>query len=157
MRRAAPRPRPSPATPGTVTSIELAAERHSPRTARHLVREFLPGGDDGLVATVELLVTELVTNAIVHTASAPLLEVEVYDEGVRVAVHDHDPTVPTRRTPDRTRPGGRGIVLLEELSSRWGVQPAEDGKVVWFEVERGGAATGSSGDHGSGAVSVRER
>jgi DNA-binding NarL/FixJ family response regulator len=116
--------------------MDLPAEGTSPRVARTLVRDMLNADDEMMVAAAELLITELVTNALVHASSAPRVEVELFLDHVRVAVQDDDPTPPTRREPARDRPGGRGLVLLEEMSTRWGVDPLEAGKVVWFELAR---------------------
>lgn len=117
-------------------TVDLERSPDSPRAARELVRKLVDPSVDELVGVVELLVTELVTNSIVHAASAPRVEVELRRDRVRVAVHDADPTLPRQRVPDLDRPGGRGIMLLEGLATRWGADATEDGKVVWFEVDR---------------------
>jgi DNA-binding NarL/FixJ family response regulator len=117
-------------------SVDLERSKESPRAARALVRSLVDPRDAELLATVELLVTELVTNSVVHATSAPRVEVELHRDRVRVAVHDADPTMPRQRVPDEERPGGRGILLLDRLASRWGAEPTGDGKVVWFEIDR---------------------
>lgn len=125
-------------------TVDLERSPDSPRAARKLVRGLVDPKHAELVEVVELLVTELVTNSIVHAASAPRVEVELRRDRVRVAVHDSDPTLPRQRIPDRDRPGGRGLLLLEGLATRWGADPTGDGKVVWFELDR--AAAGQVGD-----------
>ena len=55
---------------------------------------------------------------------------------IRVAVYDTDPRLPAHRVPDQERPGGRGLHLLDQLASRWGAEPTDGGKVVWFELDR---------------------
>ena len=117
-------------------SADLTADRTSPRDARILLRDLMVEDDEDTVATAELLVTELVTNAIMHTGSGPHVEVELSRDWVRVSVEDADPAPPVRRQPGPTSTGGRGIVILEELSNHWGVQPTEVGKAVWFELGR---------------------
>ena len=117
-------------------AIHLEQSKDSPRMARRLVRDLVDAHHAELVAVVELLVTELVTNSVVHATSAPRVEVELHRDRVRVAVHDTDPTPPLPRTPELGKPGGRGMVLVDELASRWGSEPTTDGKVVWFEVDR---------------------
>lgn len=117
-------------------ALELPASPTSPREARAFVRDLLTTDDAALVASVELLVSELVTNAVLHAASAPRIEVQLGRASVRVAVRDDDPSLPARRTPDLDRPGGRGLQLVEELASRWGAEASHGGKVVWFEVDR---------------------
>lgn len=117
-------------------TVHLQQSKDSPRAARQLVRRLVDRKDAELLSTVELLVTELVTNSVVHATSAPRVEVELHRDRVRVAVHDSDPTMPRQRVPDQDRPGGRGILLLDRLASRWGAEPTGDGKVVWFEIDR---------------------
>jgi DNA-binding NarL/FixJ family response regulator len=124
---------------GTATdhiSTALPAAASSPRAARALVRDMLGEEETSLVETVELLVSELVTNAIVHASSAPRVEADFAREQVRVAVYDDDPTPPRLRDPDGERPGGRGLHLLDGLASRWGTEASGAGKVVWFELDR---------------------
>ncbi len=117
-------------------TAELAADTTSPRQARLLIQDLLGSAADELVDTVQLLVTELVTNAVVHAASAPRLEIHLGRATIRIAVYDDDATMPERREPDVDRPGGRGLHLLDLLATRWGSEPHPPGKVVWFEVDR---------------------
>lgn len=117
-------------------TTRLPSERGAPREARQFVRGALAEIDPELVDAVELLVSELVTNAVVHASSAPRLEVALLPDKVRVEVHDDDATLPVRRIPDEERPGGRGLLLLDGVASAWGVEPLGHGKVVWFEVAR---------------------
>jgi CheY-like chemotaxis protein/anti-sigma regulatory factor (Ser/Thr protein kinase) len=117
-------------------SLGLPAETSSSRTARRFIRNLLDTHGQDLIADVELLVSELVTNAVLHASSAPRLEVQVSAGAVRVAVHDDDPSLPERRVPDADRPGGRGLNMVEQLASRWGAEAHDDGKVVWFEIDR---------------------
>ncbi|MFI0483991.1 SpoIIE family protein phosphatase [Actinomadura sp. 9N215] len=85
-----------------------------------------------LTDTVQLLVSELVTNALVHGAGAIGLRVikglsllcEVYDDGA---------DLPRLRHAEATDETGRGLQLVAHLSARWGTHRAEPGKVVWFE------------------------
>jgi DNA-binding NarL/FixJ family response regulator len=117
-------------------STELTTDPRAVGAARRWVRELLAPSATDELEVVELLVSELVTNAIVHASSAPRVEVELGRDHIRVAVHDADPTPPARRVPDLGRIGGRGLLLLDQLASRWGSEPSGGGKVVWFEVRR---------------------
>jgi DNA-binding NarL/FixJ family response regulator len=117
-------------------STELPTDPAAVGTARRWVRELLAPSVVEELDVVELLVSELVTNAIVHASSAPRVEVELGRDRIRVAVYDADPTPPARRTPDLDRVGGRGLLLLDQLADRWGSEPSGSGKVVWFEVRR---------------------
>lgn len=117
-------------------SIDLPDRASAPRIGRRLIRNLLMNSDQTLVADVELLVSELITNAIVHASSAPELEVRLSTQSVHVAVHDAEPSLPELRVPASGQPGGRGLHLLNTLASRWGADPSDIGKVVWFEIDR---------------------
>ena len=116
--------------------LELPASRISPREGRRFVRDLLADADRELVADVELLVSELITNAITHTASEPRLEVHMLRNRIRLEVFDDDPRSPVVRNPDRGQPGGRGLRFVDDIASRWGSSPSGSGKVVWLEIDR---------------------
>jgi DNA-binding NarL/FixJ family response regulator len=122
-----------------VLAADLSADPSSARAARTLVRDSLGEMGDELLFAIELLVSELVTNAVLHAASAPRIEAHLGRGTVRVSVFDEDPTLPVHRTPDEDRPGGRGLHLLDRVASRWGAEPRAGGKVVWFELDRTGS------------------
>ncbi|MEZ0491113.1 ATP-binding protein [Kineococcus sp. TBRC 1896] len=83
----------------------------------------------------DLVVTELVTNAVRHGAPPAALRLECEGEaGVVVRVHDADPHAPQLRHVDPGALGGRGIALVDVLSAQWGVDPAADGKTVWSRL-----------------------
>lgn len=121
---------------GRAHVLALAASTTSPAHGRRFVRELLSDADRALVADVELLVSELVTNAIIHTDSEPRLEVQLQRDRIRVEVYDGDPSPPVERDSAIHEAGGRGIRLIHELSSRWGSAPSGSGKVVWLEIDR---------------------
>jgi anti-sigma regulatory factor (Ser/Thr protein kinase) len=90
--------------------------------------------------TVRLLVTELVSNSVVHAGadneSTITLRVVASADGARVEVEDRGPGfVPVSIEPDRERGGGFGLFLVNELADRWGVEPEQPAR-VWFEVDR---------------------
>ncbi|MFN2505101.1 MAG: SpoIIE family protein phosphatase [Acidimicrobiales bacterium] len=83
-----------------------------------------------------LLLSEAATNAILH-ARSPFSVVIRYDgDRLRIEVGDGSPDQPRPQlVQERTHgPGGRGLVLLERLATRWGISPTPRGKCVWFEV-----------------------
>ena len=105
--------------------------------ARRFVRDVLMSRQvpEVVVDTVELLTSEVVTNAIIHGRSGPVLAVAVGERAVRVAVGDVSPELPVRRLGSLDDVSGRGVVIIDELASAWGVERERNGsKRVWFEV-----------------------
>lgn len=110
----------------------------SGRAARRFMEETLEQWDCGeLLDSVNLLVTELVTNAVVHAESGAEVAVVLTSRVLRVEVTDHGTgDFEPRRAADLDT-SGRGIALVDTLSTRWGTDPrADGGKVIWFEMER---------------------
>ncbi len=128
-----------------VVTADLPADPSSVRAARTLLRQALGEEGDELLFALELLTSEVVTNAVRHASSAPRIEAHLGPDTVRVAVHDDDPTLPEHREPDLGRPGGRGLHLLDQIASRWGAEPTDQGKVVWFEIDRPAVGPGAAG------------
>jgi PAS domain S-box-containing protein len=123
----------------------LSAEPSAPAHARRLVRATLPGwGQEALLDTAELLVSELVTNA-VRYASAPIgLRFALREETLLVEVADPLPDPPREREAAGTDEGGRGLQLVHRLAHRWGTRAESEGKVVWFEQIRSDSPGGSA-------------
>lgn len=80
------------------------------------------------------LANELATNAIVHAGGEFLVEVAVDDSTCRIGVIDHDFQVPEVEGVGHDATRGRGLALVEAMSSSWGVEQRGDGKSVWCEV-----------------------
>ena len=108
---------------------------------RHALRELLrTWGGPGASDVAELLTSELVTNALVHTEHGAVVTATVVPEQLRVEVRDFVPGLERPHVPpadDGTN--GRGLVLVQALADSWGVEEHGVGKVVWFELN-GGAA-----------------
>jgi PAS domain S-box-containing protein len=104
---------------------------HARRTIRQALAE---GGREDLLEDAELLVSEVVTNALVHAGTDMELVASVHDGGLRVELGDGSPHLPARRDYAGLAGTGRGLRLLEQLVSRWGVRSHSAGKVVWFEL-----------------------
>ncbi len=117
--------------------LELPPQPTSARRARLFVGEILgANGIDSDTAEICLLLTsELVTNAVLYARSNLMLRVMV-DDGpvVRISVHDDSPVSPVPRPANSEDTSGRGLALVELLSTSWGVIPNGRGKGVWFEV-----------------------
>jgi len=122
-----------------VGELVVEAERSAPRAARHWVMRTIADAGVGGASNqvVELLTGELVSNAVVHGPEAGVVRIQVrIDRGtVRVGVRDTGGGTPTVGHPEPTAPSGRGLALVEALSSDWGTQTHADGKTVWFEVQ----------------------
>ncbi|WP_416969824.1 ATP-binding protein [Streptomyces sp. 4F14] len=105
--------------------------------ARHALRELLHNwGKPGRSDIAELLTSELVTNALVHTDEDAVLTATVGPDGLHVEVRDFVDRLPrpqAQRTDDDTN--GRGLLLVQALADAWGVRPHGIGKAVWFELE----------------------
>ena len=103
--------------------------------ARAMVREVL--GDwhlEQIVDDAAVVISELATNAIGHARSGFAVTLTRTDAGARLTVTDSSPAPAERRTPPATEPGGRGMLLVDHLSRRWGVTPGPHGKAVWAEL-----------------------
>ncbi|MGW6705841.1 ATP-binding protein [Streptomyces sp. NPDC054956] len=94
------------------------------------------GDDEPLAETLILLISELVTNAVVHTGCPAVLRMLFGEPGVRVEVADASGRAPARRQAAGDDTGGRGLELVDGLADRWGWQPEGAGKRIWCEVDR---------------------
>ncbi|MFF5448101.1 ATP-binding protein [Streptomyces sp. NPDC012888] len=94
------------------------------------------GDDEPLAETLILLISELVTNAVVHTGCPAVLRMLLGGPGVRVEVADSSDRPPSPRHADGEDTGGRGLELVVGLADRWGWQREGAGKRVWCEVDR---------------------
>ena len=119
-----------------VAEQEFPAERASPAAARRFVVGCLRTAGEDVDDGLAVIVSELVTNAVIHARSSCRVEVCVDGSGVRISVHDADPRLPEPQPHEPRRVTGRGLLLVDALSDRWGVTPVPGGKVVWFEIDR---------------------
>jgi anti-sigma regulatory factor (Ser/Thr protein kinase) len=91
------------------------------------------------VESAILLVSELITNVLVHTDEDAVLTAQVIGmPGTRrlhAEVGDRSDDMPHRRSPGEMASSGRGLLLMEELADAWGVDPRGDGKAIWFEID----------------------
>src|SRR4029079_6509975 len=101
--------------------VHLDPRPESERRARRVVASALvEAGRIDLVETAELLVSELVTNAVVHARTAIDLVIRAGSDGLRVAVRDGSTHLPSRRHYGRAATTGRGLELISLLSRRHG-------------------------------------
>ncbi|MGV9272637.1 SpoIIE family protein phosphatase [Streptomyces griseosporeus] len=122
--------------PSDVAYWFLEPEDAAPGKARKLARRALARwGLEDLSDSVELLVSEVVTNA-VRYASRPVTLRLLRTDVLRCEVGDDVPQLPRLRQARATDEGGRGLYLVNRLARRWGATRLSTGKVVWFELNR---------------------
>lgn len=129
--------------PATATVLLLASEPEAVHDAREWVRTALSGWPEPGIEIARLLVTEVVTNAVLH-ARTPI-EVRVRPLGgtsVRIEVGDRLRASPLRKHYKADAATGRGLRLVESLATEWGVSARRDGKVIWFVVSRDAVSSG---------------
>jgi sigma-B regulation protein RsbU (phosphoserine phosphatase) len=116
---------------------QLPPDGRSAGLARRRVRAACIAADlESVLDDALLLVTELVTNAIVHAGTDLALRLDTSDGGLRVEVVDSTPGHLLRPQPlDDAREGGRGLFLLDALASSWGSTHTRAGKAVWFHLD----------------------
>ncbi|MET9980473.1 SpoIIE family protein phosphatase [Streptomyces microflavus] len=120
--------------PSDVAYWYLEPEDAAPGRARRLARRALSRwGLDEMSDEVELLVSEVVTNA-VRYAERPVTLRLLRTDILRCEVGDDSPQLPRQRRARETDEGGRGLFLVNRLARRWGATRLSTGKVVWFEM-----------------------
>ncbi|MGW7364989.1 SpoIIE family protein phosphatase [Streptomyces sp. NPDC054841] len=116
-----------------VTVWTLPARESVVATARRLVEHQLAAWDlADAVFTTELIVSELVTNAI-HYGQGPIELRLILDRNLICEVSDTSSTSPHMRHAAPTDEGGRGLFIVMQLSDRWGTRTAGEGKTIWSE------------------------
>ena len=117
--------------------MELAGEprevSHVRRTVSSSVR--VAGVDDDSVDSLELLVSELVTNAVRHGRGPVAVRVMLVETGtVRIDVHDRRPGQVVPYELDLWSTGGRGLAMVDMIAYQWGCRSNLEGKTVWCEL-----------------------
>ncbi|CAL9306231.1 MULTISPECIES: SpoIIE family protein phosphatase [Streptomyces] len=122
-------------------SVLTVAQAEPERVAvsRQQLRELLHDwASPDQVDSAVLLLSELLTNVLVHTDSDALLVAEITgevgDRRLRIEVTDAGDDLPHKRRPGELASSGRGLVLIELLAHTWGVDPRGEGKSIWFEL-----------------------
>src|SRR5580700_10398661 len=112
----------------------LEPEFSSVRMARSMIRDPLKRwGLEDLIPVTELLVSELVTNAIKYAKGEILLRLILESGSLACEVHDSSPALPRVLQVDRDAENGRGLHVVSQLATRWGARRTHTGKVVWCE------------------------
>jgi anti-sigma regulatory factor (Ser/Thr protein kinase) len=115
--------------------LELPIAREAPA----LAREFLRGSTcaehhSEVVDDAVLLVSELVTNSVLHGGPPVVVAVDCDEATLQVRVRDGSPVLLAPRDAAPSEENGRGLALVAEMSADWGVDTQEDGKHVWFVI-----------------------
>ena len=119
-------------------AFPLEAELTAVRRARSLIRDPLKRwGLEDLIDNSELLVSELVTNAIKYASNngedQVMLRLVLEPDSLVCEVHDSSPALPRVLQVDRDAESGRGLHVVSQMASRWGARRTATGKVVWCE------------------------
>ncbi|BCJ33241.1 hypothetical protein Athai_07440 [Actinocatenispora thailandica] len=121
--------------------LRIEPYRGAARAARRFVEDAIRDWRLGPRAREITLVShELIANAFLHARSAALLRLRRRTDSLLVEVADTDPRLPCPTlVHSLLRTSGRGLMIVELLSLRWGVRPVDAGKVVWAELPLTGA------------------
>ncbi|MFI1014634.1 SpoIIE family protein phosphatase [Streptomyces sp. NPDC020965] len=142
---------PARQTPRRTAMTIAQAEPERIAAARQQTRELLHDwADPDRIDSAVLMVSEMVTNVLVHTDGNALLVAEMTHGGpenegeagagagavrrLRVEVADASDELPHKRRPGEMASSGRGLLLMEMLADAWGVDPQGEGKLIWFEL-----------------------
>jgi anti-sigma regulatory factor (Ser/Thr protein kinase) len=129
-----------------IRRVSLTAQPQAPRAARELTTAACSEWGCGhLVPTATLVVSELATNAVVHAGTELEVSISRCGPRIRVAVRDHSDRAPTTLAVDSDAPTGRGMLLVEALSTSWGVLLTQGGKLVWAVLPAEAPSPGSGG------------
>lgn len=115
--------------------FDLTPSPDAPGRARRVVDRWLSniGCSEATAQNVALVVSELVTNSVLHARSLSRIVVTPKDDRVRIEVHDDDPA-PPQLPSEVGAQGGFGMRIVAATADEWGWQPTMSGKVVWTEV-----------------------
>jgi len=121
--------------PERYASVALPATTTAPRDARRFTVETLrKWGADTVVEEAELIVSELVTNALRHASSPSRVVLSTNDSCLRIEVADDGRGGAVRRNAGPEDSNGRGLLLVEAMADRWGSQHDGQEHVVWCEI-----------------------
>jgi anti-sigma regulatory factor (Ser/Thr protein kinase) len=120
---------------GDIAETRLDGTRADVGAGRRFVRQTLEAWDcESVVESAALVVSELITNVVLHARTAVEMRLHRRGDLVRIEVADHSPTLPRLRRFTGQAATGRGLQLVEAMGSAWGVDSKSGGKVVWVEL-----------------------
>ncbi|MEU4267958.1 SpoIIE family protein phosphatase [Streptomyces sp. NPDC026092] len=123
----------------TMMTIAQAEPERIAAARQHMRQLLHDWTDEDQIDSAVLMVSEMVTNVLIHTDGDALLVAEVTCDDaskrrMRVEVSDASDELPHKRHPGEMASSGRGLVLMEMLAHAWGVDPRGEGKSIWFEL-----------------------
>ncbi|MFI6689390.1 ATP-binding protein [Streptomyces sp. NPDC050485] len=118
------------AVPGDPSAVAFARDRVVAQVGAWGV-----GLDNDRQDAVRLVISELITNAVVHVGGMVSVGLYLDDERLLLVVHDHSQDLPTLQHPDDEQETGRGLALVAEFADEIGWEPTDTGKKVWAKFE----------------------
>jgi len=135
---------------GTTYGFTVAAAVDAVPAARRQIVEFVQGLglllSDQTLENVELLASEVIANAVLHSGAPCDVAVTRTDERLRVEVTDADACLPGVVEAGPDDESGRGLLLVNALADAWGTRPEATGKTTWFEISPEPSAEGARND-----------
>ena len=116
-----------------VSQTRLPAVAASVSDARHVARDLAVGMPADIAERLELVVSELASNAVRHAQTSFMLSI-LTQPSLRVEVADGSAALPTPRQPGPWSEGGRGLWLVAACTECWGVTRRGSGKCVWADL-----------------------
>jgi anti-sigma regulatory factor (Ser/Thr protein kinase) len=126
--------------PNVMSPTEVHADFPAEPTSAGLARRFVDAtlrewSCDPLLEVATLLVSELVANAVLHAGTQIRVGIRMNRDRLRIEVQDGNARRPARKHYSSLSTTGRGLLLVERMADQWGVAPAGNGKIVWFELD----------------------
>lgn len=129
-----------------VRTLSVEPDPAAVRGARHELDRWLRAqGRSEQADTASLLLSELLTNVVLHARTSATVRITLEGDCLRVVVSDGAPGLPSRRRPANDSVTGRGLLIVDAMSDAWGVEPDQSGKSVWFELTGNGGSAGAGG------------
>jgi anti-sigma regulatory factor (Ser/Thr protein kinase) len=113
--------------------------KHIAEARRFVAALLVANGCEAVVPDARLVVSELVTNALMHAGTGFTVTVDVEDDAVLLRVADGSTNLPVVGELGLDEAGGRGLGIVAALSGSWGVVPEPGGKSVWVSIPTPGA------------------
>jgi anti-sigma regulatory factor (Ser/Thr protein kinase) len=118
-------------------SLRLPPSPSAAAMARKFIADFCSAAElpARLCQDAALMVSELVTNAVIHGRTSATVEVHRPADTLRVTVRDDNPALPAiGDNPHLEAENGRGLLIVSRTADRWGIEAGDGGKAIWFEL-----------------------